>query len=73
MDSRLLEASLGKRPCDLVLRNCSIIDVFSCDSFKSDIGIYGGVIARFGDLKGKREVDIKGRTVAPGFLMGMSI
>jgi adenine deaminase len=70
MDSRLLEASLGKRPCDLVLRNCSIIDVFSCDSFKSDIGIYRGVIAGFGDLKGKREVDIEGRTVAPGFFDG---
>jgi adenine deaminase len=70
MDSRLLEASLGKRPCDLVLRNCSIIDVFSCGSFKSDIGIYEGVIAGFGDLKGKREVDLRGRTVAPGFFDG---
>jgi len=67
MDSRLLEASLGKRPCDLVLRNCSIIDVFSCDSFKSDIGIYGGVIARFGDLKGKERWTLKAGPLRPVF------
>jgi len=70
MDSKLLEASLGKRKCDLVLRNCNIIDVFSCNTFEGDIGIYKGVIAGFGDLEGKKEIDVSGRTVAPGFFDG---
>lgn len=70
MDSKLLEASLGKRKCDLVLRNCNIIDVFSCNTFEGDIGIYKGVIAGFGDLEGKKEINVSGRTVAPGFFDG---
>jgi adenine deaminase len=70
MDFKLLEASLGKRPCDLVIRNCKIVDVFSCSSFESNIGIYRGIIAGFGDLDGKKEIDAEGRTIAPGFFDG---
>jgi adenine deaminase len=70
MDSKLLEASLGKRKCDLVIKNCNIIDVFSCNTFEGDIGVYKGVIAGFGDLEGKKEIDVRGRTVAPGFFDG---
>jgi len=70
MNSKLLEAALGKRPCDLVLKNCDIIDVFSCSRFRSNIGIYAGIIAGLGDLKGREEIDLEGKTVAPGFFDG---
>jgi len=70
MNSKLLEAALGKRECDMVLKNCSIIDVFSCNIFRGDIGIYNGVIAGFDEVKGKKEIDVKGGIVAPGFFDG---
>ncbi|MBS1960333.1 MAG: adenine deaminase [Bdellovibrionales bacterium] len=65
----IIQASLGKIPCDLVLKNARIFDVFSGAWFAGDIAIHQGVIAGT-DLgyKGRREIDLKGRAVVPGFI-----
>ena len=71
MDSKLMsDIARGVTPADLVLKNCQIIDVFSHGIEKNDIAIHDGVIVGIGDYKGVKEIDVKGKYVAPGFIDG---
>jgi dihydroorotase/N-acyl-D-amino-acid deacylase len=56
---------------DLIIRNGHIIDGTGNPWFAADLGIRGDRIAAIGDLSGQkatREIDAKGRVVAPGFI-----
>lgn len=62
------ELAQGKQVVDLVLKNCQIINVFTHDIHKGHLAISKGKIIGIGDYKGKKEIDIKGQYVAPGFI-----
>jgi adenine deaminase len=75
----LVEAALGKKPCDLVIINTQIINVFTGEIYKGDVGIYDGYIAHIqcdpdGEnpcekrLIGTHYCDAKGRYLLPGFI-----
>lgn len=76
----LVEAALGKRPCDLVIINTKIINVFTGEIYKGDVGIYDGFIAHIQcnpdeeenqfekRLTGTHYCDAKGRYLLPGFI-----
>ena len=56
---------------DLVLRNAVIIDGSGAPRLEGDIAIRKSVIARLGaigDARADREVDLRGRVAAPGFI-----
>ena len=56
---------------DLILKNCSIIDVNSKGIHRGDISIKDGIIAETGDFRnqeGKDIIDLSGKFVAPGFI-----
>ena len=56
---------------DLLIRNATVIDGTGADRYTADIGINGDRIAKVGDLgacSGKKEIDLKGRVAAPGFI-----
>ena len=56
---------------DLLIRNATVIDGTGADRYTADIGINGDRIAQVGDLgacSGKKEIDLKGRVAAPGFI-----
>lgn len=55
---------------DLVLRHGRIVDGTGKEAFVGDIGIKDGKIVSVGAVegKGKKEVDVKGLVVAPGFI-----
>lgn len=53
---------------DKVLKNASIINVFSKEIIKSDIAICDGKIIGIGNYQGKEEIDLEGQYVAPGFI-----
>jgi len=54
---------------DLVIRNATVIDGTRAPRFEADIGISGGKIAEIGNaVKGKAEINAKGRIAAPGFI-----
>ena len=56
---------------DILIRNASIVDGTGAPRFSGDIGIRGDRIARIGDLsalRGEFEIDLAGRTAAPGFI-----
>lgn len=75
----LIEAAIGRKSCDLVIENCKIVNVFSGEIYKGDIGIYGEFISHIRcnpddiDIKedrilGKRYYDAKGKYIIPGLI-----
>ena len=67
--SMLIDAAMGRIECDTAIRNARIIDVFSKDSFLSDVYIINGLIAGFGKgCRAKEEIDAEGRYLIPGFI-----
>src|SRR5262245_56558492 len=60
---------------DLILRNGTIYDGSGGAPYAGDLAIQGDVIAAVGDLgeaRGKREIDVNGLAVAPGFINMLS-
>jgi N-acyl-D-aspartate/D-glutamate deacylase len=65
------ETSAGDPPYDLVLRNGRIVDGTGNPAFAGDLAIKGSKIAALGKISagaGRREIDVKGLIVAPGFI-----
>jgi adenine deaminase len=66
---RRIDAALGRISCDVVLKNCRFLDVFGCTFKEGEIAIIDGVVVGLeAGLKGARELDLKGRTVVPGWI-----
>jgi N-acyl-D-amino-acid deacylase len=66
-----LDASASTSNYDLIIRNGHIIDGTGNPWYASDVAVSGDRIAAIGDLRqahAKREIDAKGRIVAPGFI-----
>jgi N-acyl-D-amino-acid deacylase len=64
-------AATQDAPYDLVLRNGKIVDGTGNPWFHADLAIKGDKIAALGKIaanSGKREIDVKGLIVAPGFI-----
>lgn len=75
----LVEAALGKRPCDIVIINAQIINVFTGEIYKGNVGIYDGFIAHIqydpdgkdADekiLSGENYFNANGKYLIPGFI-----
>jgi len=55
----------------IILRNGTVLDGTGASSYRADLGITGGVIAKIGDLRGERaavDLDVAGLFIAPGFI-----
>src|SRR6266849_2322933 len=66
-----LDASAIAGDYDLIIRNGHIIDGTGNPWFAADVAVSGDRLAAIGDLReahAKREIDAKGRIVAPGFI-----
>ncbi len=71
MDNKhLSDIARGIKKADLVLKNCSIINVFSHEIEHSDIAIQNGLIVGIGSYQGETEIDVNGKYVAPGLIDG---
>jgi N-acyl-D-aspartate/D-glutamate deacylase len=65
------DRSAAKEPYDIVIINGRLIDGSGNPWFYADLGIKGGKIVKIGKVAakaGKRVIDAKGMTVAPGFI-----
>lgn len=69
--SDIINVARGIEKADLVIKNANIVNVLSEEIYLSDIAISDGVIAGIGsDYSGKKEIDIQGAFVCPGFIDG---
>ncbi|MDE6373108.1 MAG: amidohydrolase family protein [Clostridia bacterium] len=68
MLKKLIDAAICRNECDIVLKNADYVDVFCGKVRRGDIGIKANRIIGIGDYKGKREFDLSGLTVLPGFI-----
>ena len=66
----MIEAARGEKPCDLLLKNGRIVNVFTEEIHEGNVAIYKGRIAGIGDYKAKEIIDLKGIYICPGFFDG---
>lgn len=66
----LIDAAMGRMPCDLELKNANVIDVLGHGIKKCSIYIKGDTIVCCGsfDLKADKTVDLEGMYVSPAFV-----
>jgi adenine deaminase len=73
----VVSAARGDQPMDLVVRNVDLVNVFTAEIYRADLGIKGdryAAVARHEDgqpafeLQGFREVDGTGKVAMPGFV-----
>jgi adenine deaminase len=73
----IVSAARGDQPMDLVVRNVDLVNVFTAEVYKADLGIKGdrySAVARYEDgspafdLQGFREIDGTGKVALPGFV-----
>jgi len=76
---KLVDAAAGRIPCDLVVKNAKIVNVFTGEVYSGDVGVYDGFIAHVhcdpdhlnreeAPLEGKAYYDAKGAYLIPGFI-----
>ena len=63
-----IKAANKEVPCDLVVKNISVVDVFQCSSFICDVAIKNGFIVGLGDYSGNIEVNGTGKFICPGLI-----
>ena len=63
-----IKAANKQVPCDLVVKNISVVDVFQCSSFICDVAIKNGFIVGLGDSSGNIEVNGTGKFICPGLI-----
>lgn len=77
--AKLVDAAAGRIPCDLVIKNANMVNVFTKEVYKADVGVYDGFIAHIHadpdglgrqelPLEGKTVYDAKGAYLIPGFI-----
>jgi len=63
-----ISASTGNIPSDIVLKNVTYLDVFTNQFKKGDVAISSGIFSGIGNYKGKKEIDMTGKTIVPSFV-----
>lgn len=69
----MIDAGLGKIPCDLVIKNVKLVNVYSQEIYETKIYIKGKRIVSIdpeADLVADKEIDGKGMYALPGFIDG---
>ena len=67
--ARAIAQGRALEPADLVLKGGRIFDLVSGELIESDVAICGDrIVGVRGDYRGAREVDVRGKVVAPGFI-----
>lgn len=65
----LIDQGRGLEPADLVLKGGQVFDLISGELVESDVAICGDtIVGVFGSYQGKREIDVSGKILVPGFI-----
>jgi len=68
--TRLIDCAAGRIPADLVLKNGTIVHVFTGETGRGDVAVIDGRIAGIGSYEGKESIDLEGKYLCPGFIEG---
>ncbi len=66
----LIEAARGKKPADLCIKGCRLVNVLSGEIESVDLAVYDGHVAGVGKYEGKETIDAEGMYVSPLFIDG---
>ena len=64
----MIDVAMSRKPADLVIKNCQVVDVYSGTISMGDIAISDGIIAGVGAYDGPNTADADGAYAAPGFI-----
>lgn len=67
---RRVAAALGEYKAPLVMKNATILNVFTKELEKGDLAIANGYFVGIGDYEGETEIDASGKIIVPGFIDG---
>jgi len=67
---QMIDVAAGRTRADLVLKNASVVNVFTSEVNEGDVAIHKGFIAGVGNYVGTETIDVKGKYVAPSFIDG---
>ena len=65
-----IRVASGNGQADLLIRNGSVVDVFSGQVEKKDVAVYDGTIIGFGHYRARRTIDVQGQFLCPGLIDG---
>ncbi|TRZ37182.1 adenine deaminase [Niallia circulans] len=65
-----LKIAAKREKADLVIKNASIVNVFTGELMEGDIAISDDSIAGIGNYEGKSSIDAKGKFILPGLIDG---
>ena len=68
MLEKRIDAAVGNKKAEIVLKNGQFVNVFTGRLQKGDIAVEGGKIVGFGDYEGETEYDIAGKIAVPGLI-----
>lgn len=64
-----IDQGRGRVPADLVLKGGRVFDLITGELVETDVAICGDtIVGVFGSYQGKREIDVPGRILVPGFI-----
>jgi adenine deaminase len=64
-----IDQGRGLVPADLVLKGGRVFDLITGDLVETDVAICGDtIVGVFGEYSGRREIDVSGRVLVPGFI-----
>lgn len=65
----LIDGASGKTPCDLILKNGRVLDVFSGEILSESVAVKNGIIVGLGPAyAGTVEVNLQGAYIVPGLI-----
>jgi adenine deaminase len=68
---RALRITRDEEPADLLLRNCKVVNVFTCTIEEANVAVADGKIVGVGNYdNAHREIDLGGAYLAPSFIDG---
>lgn len=65
---KLIDVAAGRYSPDLIIKNCTVVNVYTGNIEKQDIAICDGLIAGTGEYTGGPEIDADGAFALPGFI-----
>ncbi|MBD3407736.1 MAG: adenine deaminase [Candidatus Lokiarchaeota archaeon] len=67
---QMIDVAAGRTRADTVLKNATVVNVFTGELIEGNLAIHAGYIAGIGDYVGKKVIDVKGKYVTASFIDG---